>query len=111
MKLINVDAFVKSINESIAEAHKWWSNAQTDEIRIRAEQAIATFCEASLRARQMPEVDAIPVVRCAECRFGREICGNIECSVDINVPSEYHGYNWFCPNGEQKDEKDGDIDG
>ena len=62
MRLIDGDAFVASINESIAEAHKWGASAQTDEIRIRAEQAIATFCEASLRSKQMPTIDAVPVV-------------------------------------------------
>ena len=44
------------------------------------------------------------VVRCKDCRWGREVCGNIECSVDSNIPSEYHGYEWFCPNGERRDD-------
>ena len=44
------------------------------------------------------------VVRCKDCRWGREVCGNIECSVDCNLPPEYHGYDWFCPNGEKMDE-------
>ena len=44
------------------------------------------------------------IVRCKDCRWGREVCGNIECSVDSNIPSEYHGYEWFCPNGERRDD-------
>lgn len=52
----------------------------------------------------MPTVDAVEVVRCKECRWGREVCGNIECSVDLNAPTEFHGYDWFCPNGEKMDE-------
>lgn len=43
------------------------------------------------------------IVRCKDCRWGREKLGNIECFADINVPSEYHGYDWFCPNGERED--------
>ena len=43
------------------------------------------------------------LVRCKDCRWGREACGNIECWVDTNIPPEYHGYEWFCPNGERKD--------
>ena len=43
------------------------------------------------------------IVRCKDCRWGKEACGNIECNVDSNLPSEYHGYEWFCPNGEMKD--------
>jgi len=51
-----------------------------------------------------PTVDAVEVVRCKDCRWGREVCGNIECSVDLNLPPEYHGYEWFCPNGERREE-------
>jgi len=53
-------------------------------------------------------VDGIPhtrtmteLVRCKDCKWGRETCGNIECYVDLNVPPEYHGYDWYCPNGEK----------
>lgn len=45
------------------------------------------------------------LVRCKDCRWGREVCGNIECFVDSNIPSEYHGYEWFCPNGERRDDE------
>lgn len=42
------------------------------------------------------------IIRCKDCRWGREACGNIECFVDSNIPPEYHGYEWFCPNGERR---------
>ena len=51
-----------------------------------------------------PTVDAVPVIRCKDCRWGKEVSGNIECWTDINVPPEYHGYEWFCPNGEREDD-------
>lgn len=51
-------------------------------------------------------IDTISVIRCKDCRWGREICGNIECFVDCNLPPEYHGYEWFCPNGERKRENE-----
>ena len=50
----------------------------------------------------IPSIDAVQVIRCKDCRWGRKVCGNIECFVDSNVPPEYHGYDWFCPNGERK---------
>lgn len=50
---------------------------------------------------EFPTIEAEPVVRCKDCRWGREACGNIECFVDSNMPTEYHGYEWFCPNGER----------
>lgn len=49
-----------------------------------------------------PTVDAEPIVRCKDCRWGRKTCGNVECRVDLNAPPEYHGYDWFCPNGERR---------
>lgn len=42
------------------------------------------------------------IIRCKDCRWGRKVCGNIECFADTNVPPEYHGYEWFCPNGERR---------
>lgn len=44
------------------------------------------------------------LIRCKDCRWGREVCGNIECWTDMNQPPEYHGYDWYCPNGERKEE-------
>ena len=64
MRLINADDFIKEINNRCESAIKWGINAIADhneEIKIRAEQAIATFCEASLTAKKMPTIDAEPV--------------------------------------------------
>ena len=44
------------------------------------------------------------LIRCKDCKWGREISGNIECNADMNNPPEYHGYKWFCPLGERKEE-------
>lgn len=55
----------------------------------------------------LEKVDVVPVVRCKDCRWGKEACGNIECTVDsINMWVEYHGYEWFCPNGERRESDD-----
>ena len=61
------------------------------------------------RINEQPTVEPkhgnlVEVVSCKDCKWGKEACGNIECFVDLNAPTEYHGYNWFCPNGEGKDE-------
>ena len=58
---------------------------------------ITEITDEIIHAKRMTEL-----VRCKECRWGKEVCGNIECFVDTNVPSEYHGYEWFCPNGERR---------
>ena len=48
------------------------------------------------------QINWSPLIRCKECRWGKEVCENIECFVDSNIPPEYHDYEWFCPNGERK---------
>ena len=50
-----------------------------------------------------PLIETEETVKCKDCRWGREVCGNIECFVDSNAPTEYHGYEWFCPNGERRE--------
>jgi thiamine monophosphate synthase len=58
-RLIDADAFIKEINERIEAAIKWGINAIADrenEIKLRAEQAVATFCEASLTAKKLPTI-------------------------------------------------------
>lgn len=63
---------------------------------------LAAFHTVGVMVDDAPTIEAEPVVRCKDCRWGRETCGNIECFIDINAPTEYHGYNWYCPNGEKK---------
>lgn len=68
------------------------------ELPIEPERnGIQTVMRVKTNIKLQPEI-----IRCKECRWGRDACGgNIECFVDANVP-EYHGYDWFCPNGERR---------
>ena len=71
--LIDRDAFVEEMNKRVHSATQWGVNAIADrnyEIKIRAEQAVATFCEASLTAKKMPTVDAVEVVYGSWMRYG-----------------------------------------
>lgn len=98
MRLINADDFIKEINNRCEAAIKWGINAIADhneEIKIRAEQAVATFCEASLTAKKMPTIDAVEVVRCKDCKYyeGK----NTYCANDIlATPYDY------CSRGERR---------
>lgn len=70
MRLIDADALIGEINKRIDAAIKWGVNAIADgdkEIKLRAEQAVATFCEASLTAKKLPTIDAVEVVHCQNC--------------------------------------------
>lgn len=59
---IDAEEFITEMNDRIKSAIEWGKNADSEEIKTRAEQAIATFCEASLTARKMNKADAAPVV-------------------------------------------------
>lgn len=89
MRLIDADA--KIVAQLYDDEHEEW---------ILKEMTVADYL--SFSDTSIPFVDAVPVVRCKECRWGKEVCGNIECWVDLNLPPEYHGYEWFCPNGERR---------
>lgn len=93
MRLIDADA--KILTQVFDEEHEEWT---------REEMTVEEYLSYSDTA--IPFVDAVPVVRCMECRWGKEVCGNIECSTDRNAPPEYHGYDWFCADGERKDGAD-----
>ena len=61
----------------------------------------STWCDYLVSLRALPSAQT-EIIKCEDCRWGREVCGNIECFVDSNIPPEYHGYEWFCPNGERR---------
>ncbi len=72
MRLIDADALIDGINKQIDAEIKRGVNAIADrdiETKTRAEQAVATFCEASLTAKKMPTIDAVSVIRCKDCKF------------------------------------------
>lgn len=117
MRPIDADEFVKEMNERIDAAIKWGTNAIADrdeEIKTRAEQAVATFCEASLTAKKMPTIDAVPVVhghwddkrvafylKCSECGCCvRAFSGE----VFLDYGQEWH----YCPNCGANMDEEGD---
>ena len=107
MRLIDANEFIKEINNRCESAIKWGINAIADhneEIRIRAEQAVATFCEASLTAKKMPTIDAEPIVRCKDCKFNyaNQIPSGDGCQLCVELPISK---DFFCAYGERMDEE------
>lgn len=91
MKLIDADSI-----------YKWYLDAFKG--RIKPNEIRFSMNDIRDNLENIPPIDAVPVIRCEDCKWGREISGNIECNADMNNPSEYHGYKWFCPLGERKEE-------
>ena len=80
------------------------ADALRHEIPVDKYGHIETTITKLIIAIEHSEVDAVQIVRCKDCRWGRKVCGCIECSIDSKIPTEYHGYKWFCPNGERRNE-------
>ena len=55
-RLIDADALRKSFQESIDECHKWAENVKEGEMYARVSQALGTFVECSLRAKNAPTI-------------------------------------------------------
>ena len=73
-EFISLDAAIDEINDRITSAINWGSIADDEEIKIRAEQAIATFCEASLTIKKLQSLN---ITFCRDCRHYYEEHSNI----------------------------------
>lgn len=79
---------------------------------------LTRFYEGEVPARKLiaeqPTVDAVPVVRCRECKWGRTVREGSEyvwCGKPYAAPWSSHIANWYCADGRRKeDEKDGPVD-
>lgn len=100
-RYIDADKLIEEIKERIKAAIEWGKSAETEEIKIRAEQAIATFCEASLTAKKLPTADVVEVVRCKRCKkYNTDDCMMIHGKkMNRNIFA-----NDFCSYGERADE-------
>lgn len=100
MRLIDADALIEEINERIEAAIKWGVNAIADgdkEIKLRAEQAVATFCEASLTAKKMPTIDPV--------KHGRWVMQGTAYGCSLCGEGVIHPFHNYCPNcGARMDE-------
>ena len=90
MRLIDADALVKCFTDWVTETNSVERYNVADVVRI---------------IENAPTVDAVPVVRCAECR-------HMDDSFHTNGfdgmcrywKSHSTDYSWFCSNGERRSE-------
>lgn len=60
---------------------------------------------------RQPTIDAVPVVRCRECKYAEDAFYAVDgtkmicCANSVNSPWENvaHEYDWFCADSERKD--------
>lgn len=94
MRLIDADALIGTFDEKVDMKERI--------IDERTAERFATFCALSDAVEQMQTVDAVPVIRCKDCTFGRYIDhGHMHClhpcGLTTNMTDD------FCSNAERKE--------
>lgn len=54
--------------------------------------------------KNVPSVDAVPVVRCGECRKYKMMSND---QTQVLCMGVWHGKNWYCADGEREELEDG----
>lgn len=88
MKLIDADALLAKFNK---KADIW--SALTDE---ETASDFALYCKVADAVEEMPTIDAVPVVRCKDCKHYM----TIYCTCDGCCISP----DWYCAEGERREE-------
>ena len=103
MRLIDADEYARDMKVRQDAALKWCDDAKTrcDYVDYAlAETAVSIFCEAKLTLDKQPTVDAVPVVRCKDCRYQEhEQPGMVYCPA---VVGGWVDNDWFCAGGERR---------
>lgn len=91
-RLIDADYLLKELEE--------WQEDIDDAIsgrQLGVTDAIVIAC-------QMPTVDAVPVVRCKDCKYSKDEYGDGDCYCDLSVIYIGKDWNHFCSWAERKEE-------
>lgn len=102
MRLIDADAYIAEIHNR-QEAAEDWIKSSTGANQIRAKAAFLAYCKAALTLKNMPTIDAVPVVRCADCSVPHNWWTGCPKLGGLVPPPEF-----YCAFGERKD---GEMDG
>ena len=97
MRLIDADALKTKFENKKSTIQNRIMGVQMDSIAI-------AFYEIFIEAiDKQPTVDAVPVVRCIECKYRGGNCGDIDSDRWCYQIQRYVDLDWFCADGERKD--------
>ena len=111
MRLIDADEYARDMKVRQDAALKWCDDAKTRcdyADYALAETAFSIFCEAKLTLDKQPTIDAVPVVRCKDCKhfvISEGVCSLLSNNYE---PPVYCGDEDFCSLGRRKERKGGD---
>ena len=102
MRLIDADALIEKFDEKVDMKERL--------IDARTAERFATFCALADAVKEMPTVDAVPIIRCKDCKYRywddwleEYFC---QCYAEYMqvLPDD------FCSNAERKEENDEQLD-
>ena len=103
-RYIDADALKESLMETLDYAKAWKKESERigdNEVQIFAERAIVDFTECILRLNNAPEINAVEVLRCKDCKFYD--AENHNC-LDEMAYARIWNESDFCSFGERKEE-------
>lgn len=106
-RYIDADAYaaeMKTRQDACLELMNAAREMDNEEMYGQKSVAFSVFVEAKLTLDAMPTVDAVPVVRCSECKhnIGEKVWLDGEMTIDCDNGMGYPPPNWFCADGERK---------
>lgn len=64
---------------------------------------IDDVAEAFIQLEKLPAVDAVPVVRCGDCRFCTSLGNSLICDVHTGFDNFYVTTEFYCADGERRE--------
>ena len=102
MRLIDADELKGQLERIFKEAYEWKNKTALagDHSRYeRADGAVAAYIEAIMTVNKAPTVDAVPVVRCKDCKWFRDVDDYCICISDESPKGLFVKSNDFCNRG------------
>ncbi len=100
MRLIDADALKQRLLKTYNASRLLDGLVHQSEDKMRVSQALSSLGEAILAIDDATTVDAVPVVRCKDCKHRIDGCCYNKKSNRISF-GVYIAYNWFCADGER----------
>lgn len=110
MRPIDADALLKWLSEWELQEAPWWGANGYGDAKVAE-----TIKEAIDAVEQMPTIDAVPVVRCKDCKhkpidtggkgYGEDLSFDDDYKCPCKCEDPFYSWmpedDWFCANGER----------
>lgn len=108
MRLIDADILMKIVDSEIERVEEEMRDAEerpnlyTDEFRKHKSYTVAGMAHIAQDILEAPTLDAVPVVRCKDCKWWTKQEKSIQGRCALN--GMYPTGGWYCANGRREDD-------